>query len=122
MTLETIEAVSVRPDGPEFATPGEAIAYARRMWNRTPHNDDLTTYLGRRITSIDCGDRELQLRLEEGTTLQFRVVDETIDLRVLGAETETPPPDSSMSDAVFIRLGEQHFLWERGDLVRSLRG
>jgi hypothetical protein len=109
----TIEADNLPFDGPTFTTPEEAIDYASGLHNRTPNNDDMTKYIGRRIASVDWGDSGIQLHLDDWTILEFRIVEEKIDLKALVVNAESSRLDVSvLHDAVFVRLADQSFLWK----------
>lgn len=121
MTL-TVEADSLPFDGPTFTTPEAAINYARASHNRAPNNDDMTKHIGRRIASVDWGDRGIQIHLDDWTVLEFQVSEDRIDFKALGVNAEISPLEGNLHDAVFVHLAGQNFLWKRGSLLRSIFG
>jgi hypothetical protein len=119
--IETIE-VDVLPLDAIFSTPGAAIAHVAGSINKTPYNDDLTSYIGKRIVRTDLYDDMFSLYLEGGAIGEFRLIGKALDFVVLQSPSSVRGRTTEIDDIVSVQFPESMYIWRRRELLASLEG
>lgn len=120
--LENIEAMIPLENEPTgFKTPHEAIAFSQAL-NRARRNGDIDSCIGQVIDAVDWCDDAFMLQLNNRKVLHLRCERNVVDLAVRDDVPKDFKDGSRTPEVVSVRLGDQEFIWKRGELLRGLPG
>jgi len=119
--LKTIDAALPSVREPSFATPEEAINFAKMIDRARRKNDD-ASYIGRLVEAAHWRGDTLRLNLDNGKVLHFQAARDAVDLTIEDDVLDQAPGGSETPDLVLVRLAGKEIHWQIGELIRALVG
>ena len=119
--LRIIEATLTSEGQPGFKTPEEAIYFSNSIDRKRQH-DDMALSVGRIIRAVDWCDDYFRLYLDNDKLLQFGCAQNVVDVTVSDDQPSPVVDGPTTQEVVLVRLNSKEINWNRGELMRTLRG
>jgi hypothetical protein len=119
--MQTIEARSISSKEPSRGTPTAAIGFAK-SFDQQHQQLGIEACVGSIIQEVQWNDDAFRIHLDNGQIIQFEYIIDVVGYSFYEDAPDAPFIRSGMDDVVLVQLEGSNFVWNRGDLMRGLRG